>query len=459
MVTSSPLSFVAGDILRITCDASGHSTALLVEPADKGYVMLASLDKPYHRLHAAPQKHAKLYFAQTRGHGAALWLVECSEPSSASVSIRARACGSWLALGADGTWVLRPTPSSWTRQICDPGACVPSPLEMAHRRAASAASRVEGATAPAPSFDSDGYVVLRRLVPEPKLAKALRSLNHHLGSADLAADIEPDGLGAQYLRAAAAHDELSTGAAGTGAAGDDDAAAAAAAAAAPGGLAGGVVKLGGGHRCTCCLAQSAPLLDLMGVEERRAIARALRGTCVGGGLNRGMKQGQCDGDGDGDGDGTLSPHFGCQVALRFPLAPFAAGVADGAAALPALLQHAGGLDWHTDAAKYNEKKSFDVVVGLFLSSVGAAHDGALMVQPGSQRAERRAREAGELGRGALHSGDAVVGGGPEALARAVPILAEPGSVIIFDKDLLHAGAPNLSPDIRYALYYRMRLER
>jgi ectoine hydroxylase-related dioxygenase (phytanoyl-CoA dioxygenase family) len=40
----------------------------------------------------------------------------------------------------------------------------------------------------------------------------------------------------------------------------------------------------------------------------------------------------------------------------------------------------------------------------------------------------------------------------------MPILCEAGSVIVFDKDLLHAGGPNLSADIRYALYARMRFE-
>jgi ectoine hydroxylase-related dioxygenase (phytanoyl-CoA dioxygenase family) len=78
-----------------------------------------------------------------------------------------------------------------------------------------------------------------------------------------------------------------------------------------------------------------------------------------------------------------------------------------------------------------------------------------MVQPGSQHDERRAREQGELPKGALHSSTAATGAGSEA--RAVPILAEPGTAIVFDKDLLHAGAPNLSSNIRYALYFRMRL--
>ena len=145
------------------------------------------------------------------------------------------------------------------------------------------------------------------------------------------------------------------------------------------------------------------------------------------------------------------------MALRFPLAPFAAGIADGPSAMAALLERSGGVDWHTDAAKYNEKKCFDVVVGIFLSAVGSACDGALMVQPGTQQSERRAREGAQLARGALHRDGAVTGAGSEE--RAVPILAEPGSAIVFDKDLLHAGAPNLSSSIRYALYYRVRLEK
>ena len=42
-------------------------------------------------------------------------------------------------------------------------------------------------------------------------------------------------------------------------------------------------------------------------------------------------------------------------------------------------------------------------------------------------------------------------------ARAArPILVEPGTCIVFDKDLLHRGGPNLSSAIRYALYARMR---
>ena len=143
---------------------------------------------------------------------------------------------------------------------------------------------------------------------------------------------------------------------------------------------------------------------------------------------------------------------GCQVALRFPLRPFGEGVLDGEAALPSLLPHAQ-TEWHSDAAKYNEKKSIDLVVGVFLNEMGGAAQGNLWVQPGSHTRERDAREAGLLPRPALHSGHAY------SHETATPITAATaGSVVVFDKDLVHAGGPNLSPDIRYALYYRLRFE-
>jgi hypothetical protein len=34
-----------------------------------------------------------------------------------------------------------------------------------------------------------------------------------------------------------------------------------------------VVKLGAGHACTCSLAQSAPLLDMLGPTERQQLAQ------------------------------------------------------------------------------------------------------------------------------------------------------------------------------------------
>jgi hypothetical protein len=245
--------------------------------------------------------------------------------------------------------------------------------------------------------------VLPGLVPPDKVARALRLLNHHLGSAELHADVEADGIGMEFERAASALD------------------------AGPEPQKTGVVKLGSGRRCTCCLAQAAPLLALLGPRERSAIGEAV--------------------------GAQVSGPCGCQVALRFPLRPFGEGVLDGEAALPSLLPHAV-TEWHTDAAKYNEKKCFDVVAGIFLNEMQGTAEGNLWVQPGSQARERKAREAGQLARRALHSGDTY------SHETATPITAAaPGTVIIFDKDLVHAGGPNLSPAIRYALYFRLRFER
>lgn len=244
-------------------------------------------------------------------------------------------------------------------------------------------------------FGHDGFCLLPGLVGEPKISAALRYLNHHLGSADLAKDIEPQGLGMEFAQ----------------------------------GTEQGVVKLGGGHRCTCSLAQAAPLLELLGADERGAIRRALG-----------------EQEGCAERRGPVSPMFGCQVALRFPLA-LAAGVLSTEEALPPLLER---LEWHTDAAKYNAKKRFDVVVGVFLSDVQRASDGALWVAPGSQVAERDARESG-----ALDPRDVRCGAG---VPSSRPIVVPAGTAIVFDKDLLHAGGPNLGAGIRYALYYRLRLE-
>ena len=417
MADGTLLDFAPGDRLRLTHLASGLSADLLVEPAQRG-LLLARAARPYHRLHASVQREtAVVTFKQTRGNAAALWLVEAGARGCVRIKrADSSAACPYLDLDSAGHWKLSASACEWRREAED------AEEEQEDDDEAKAA------TAFAAQFARDGYFLLPSLVPRHKVDRALRFLNHHLGSADLAADLEPEGLGMEYVRATGTSDEP---------------------------LPEGVVKLGGGHTCTCSLAQAAPLLGLLDAPERRAIARALGGESSGD-----------ESRGDGDGARALSSMFGVQVALRFPLAPFAEGVADGDAALPSLLERAG-LDWHTDAAKYNEKKRFDVVVGVFLSRVAAAHEGCLYVLPGSHRAERAARERGQLPKGALHSPEAMDEATPRPGAAAAaaahvparaarPILVEPGTCIVFDKDLLHSGGPNLSSAIRYALYARMR---
>ena len=106
------------------------------------------------------------------------------------------------------------------------------------------------------SWEADGYMVLPGVVRMDKVRLALQYLNNHLGSADLAADIDPSGLGTEYSE-------------------------------------GGTVKLGKGGHCMCCLSQSAPLLDLVGQHERQQIEGCLPAAT------------QIDGN-----------NFGCQVTLH-----------------------------------------------------------------------------------------------------------------------------------------------
>lgn len=462
------LDLEPGAHLRLTHDSTGHSAILVAEPQPQkkyGY-LLALQNRPYHRLTVATQKAPPaLSFKHSKGQAAAHWsLIAIEEVPSTCRSrsshgdliivirpLHEAVSHLYLSLGKDGSWSLASDECRWhLSHDCAP----PSPdQESCHdslsRHKAEhlpVSGHVPASIGPldssfAAALARDGFCVLHSLIPSDKCATALRFLNHHLGSADLIDDIEPDGLGIEYVR-----QQRRAEAAGSAAPHNDGAERAPTAPEPP--EPAGVVKLGKGHTCTCCLAQAAPLLALLDGKTRAKIATAI-----------GSPQ-------------PLSGRFGVQVALRFPLAPFAPGVADGDDALPALLE-AAGLDWHTDAAKYNDKKVFDIVIGIFLSPVRRPSDGALFVRPGSHASERRARAEGQL-RGQLHSEGAELStafanptsqqqmdgseSNGEAFSLAQPILCEAGSVIVFDKDLLHAGGPNLAAGIRYALYARMRFE-
>jgi len=157
-------------------------------------------------------------------------------------------------------------------------------------------------------FRSLGYTVVPQLVGKAACDRALRLINHHLGregSRQTAPGLH--GLGAEFLPE---HD----------AAGPE-----------------GVVKLGS-------LALH-PLLNhgLLGTAECETIGRALQLPAT-----------------------TVQTPVGAQLALRFPLPPLSAELeAEGQQAADAdtLEGLLGRLTWHTDTDKYNDRKSFDFVVG------------------------------------------------------------------------------------------------
>ena len=415
-------AFECGETIELQHERTGYALVLIVETVQRG-LMLARPTAPYHRLHSSAQQAShKLSWKQTVGNAAAAWDIVMAGEAAGSVLVRGvcRKASSpvYLNVDADGALVVSEEEGTAAWQLRrgsssdSGGGGVFGVVGVSIGSSSSSGGGGGGGglglglsqgPAAAASFARDGFVVLPGLCAADKVACALRLLNHHLGSADLKADVEPDGIGMEYERAVGELDGSDGGEAASR----------------------GVVKLGSGRRCTCCLAQAAPLLALLGPAQRAAIGEAV-------------------------GEQVAVP-CGCQVALRFPLRPFGEGVLDGEAALPSLLPHAQ-TEWHSDAAKYNEKKSIDVVVGVFLNAMGTAAQGNLWVQPGSHLREREAREQ-QPGLRRLHSGHAY------SHETATPITAAAaGSVVVFDKDLVHAGGPNLSPDIRYALYYRLRFE-
>lgn len=162
------------------------------------------------------------------------------------------------------------------------------------------------------------------------------------------------------------------------------------------------------------------------------------------------------------GDATRPSRQGAQVALRFP----------GDYCGPArhvTSEHARShfQQWHIDGCAvesmpeqqhYGTIKNFDVLVGVLLADVSGPFGGELVVWPGSHYvlAEHFAR----VGLGILY--EQGVKGLPNG-AQTERLFARPvhhctgraGDVVLANYMTAHAVAPNSSPDIRYAVYFRV----
>lgn len=72
-------------------------------------------------------------------------------------------------------------------------------------------------------------------------------------------------------------------------------------------------------------------------------------------------------------------------------------------------------------------RKYKAIVGVNLTDTGE-RDGALHVWPGSHAGER---------------------------SKPIPVPMNAGDAVVFDPKLLHAGSPNLGPDVRMAVYFRL----
>ena len=245
-----------------------------------------------------------------------------------------------LAMAADGQLSIGGPASVW-RWLPAATAVAPAPSESASVEPTIDVPR--SALPPFEQFMEQGYCMLPGLVSAAKSQCALRLINHHLGSTQSRQVAAGEhGLGAEFLYQDS-----------DGCSSDEPA---------------GVVKLG-------TLALHPDLnCGLLGPVECETLARALR-----------LAPAQ------------IKPPAGCQLALRFPLPPTPwnsdssrndisgelRGQQQASADIDSLEGLRGRLLWHTDLNKYNDRKSFDFVVGVFLSPVRRAQDGALWVLPTS----------------------------------------------------------------------------
>jgi ectoine hydroxylase len=97
--------------------------------------------------------------------------------------------------------------------------------------------------------------------------------------------------------------------------------------------------------------------------------------------------------------------------------------------------------WHQDSGRVNfdmpaPHPRLSVKVAYFLSDVSEAGRGNFWVVPGSHLNEEVAVPSGS--------------GQPEG---AVPVLAKPGTAVLFDRRLWHAASPNWSDTTRKVLFY------
>lgn len=153
------------------------------------------------------------------------------------------------------------------------------------------------------------------------------------------------------------------------------------------------------------------------------------------------------------GHGCVAPVHLAQVSLRFPT------MAD------ADVHALGGRCWHIDGfAKNGQHSPFTLLVGVCLSDAPAAGYGNLAVHPGAHVTLQQAVREQVAARAAHFS---LIGDDSAPAANAAaerkPDLGPPrllemraGDAVLAHQKLPHFGTPNLSPHIRYQVYFRLR---
>ena len=139
------------------------------------------------------------------------------------------------------------------------------------------------------------------------------------------------------------------------------------------------------------------------------------------------------------GAGKVRPITSGQIALRFPIEQ------GNTPRQP--VPHLDGMYSPTNGVPQGRIMSFTMLIGIALSNVREPFAGNLTVWPGTHRLyERYFRE---------HGPEALLEGMPNiALPEPVHLTANAGDVMLCHYELAHTAAPNASPHVRYAIYFR-----
>ncbi len=139
------------------------------------------------------------------------------------------------------------------------------------------------------------------------------------------------------------------------------------------------------------------------------------------------------------GQGMIAPINSGQIALRFP------SMQDPPSPPR---PHLDGMHTPTNGVPKGEIRNFTMLLGVMLSDVPGPFAGNLAVWPGSHTIyERYFRERGP---------QSLLEGMPDVpIPAPVQLTGQAGDIVLCHYMLAHGVTPNVSPHIRYAIYFRL----
>jgi hypothetical protein len=139
------------------------------------------------------------------------------------------------------------------------------------------------------------------------------------------------------------------------------------------------------------------------------------------------------------GEGNIAPVSSGQIALRFPTMQDPP---------PLPNPHLDGMHTPTNGVPAGEILSFTLLLGVMLSDLDRPFAGNLAVWPGTHRIyEHYFRERGP---------QSLLQGMPDVpIPPPVQLTGRAGDVVLCHYQLAHGISPNVSPHVRYAIYFRL----